>query len=161
MASTPVLALPDFTIPFIVETDASDGGVGAVLMQKDQPIAFLSKALGPVHQKMSIYEKEFLALIMAVERWRPYLQRQEFIIWTDHKSPSYLCEQSLHSDMQRKAMTRLMGLQFKVVYRKGKENLAANAFSRVNHLFVLQAVSEAQPMWLQEVYNSYTTDPKA
>jgi hypothetical protein len=128
MASTPVLALPDFTIPFIVETDASDGGVGAVLMQKDQPIAFLSKALGPVHQKLSIYEKEFLALIMAVERWRPYLQRQEFIIRTDHKSLSYLCEQILHSDMQRKAMTRLMGLQFKVVYRKGKENLAANAF---------------------------------
>jgi hypothetical protein len=161
MASTPVLALPDFTIPFIVETDASDGGVGAVLMQKDQPIAFLSKALGPVHQKLSIYEKEFLALIMAVERWRPYLQRQEFIIRTDHKSLSYLCEQSLHSDTQRKAMTRLMGLQFKVVYRKGKENLAVDALSRVNHLFVLQAVSEAQPMWLQEVYNSYTTDPKA
>jgi hypothetical protein len=161
MASTPVLALPDFTIPFIVETDASDGGVGAVLMQKNQPIAFMSKALGPVHQKLSIYEKEFLALIMTVERWRPYLQRQEFIIRTDHNSLSYLCEQSLHSDIQRKAMTWLMGLQFKVVYRKGKENLAVDALSRVNHLFVLQAISEAQRMWLQEVYNSYTTDPKA
>jgi hypothetical protein len=59
MTSTLVLALPDFTIPFVVETDASDGGVGAVLMQKDQPIAFLSKALGPNHQKLSIYEKNF------------------------------------------------------------------------------------------------------
>jgi hypothetical protein len=159
MASTPVLALPDFTLPFEVETDASDSGVGAVLMQKGQPVAFLSKALGPSHQKLSIYEKEFLALIMAVERWRPYLQRQEFIIKTDHKSLSYLCEQSLHSDMQRKAMTRLMGLQFKVVYCKGKENLVVDALSRVNHFMMLQAMSEVKPVWMQEVVNSYATDP--
>jgi hypothetical protein len=161
MSSTPVLALPDFTIPFTVETNASDSGVGAVLMQKGQPVAFLSKALGPSHKKLSIYEKEFLALIMAVERWRPYLQRQEFFITTDHKSMFYLCEQSLHSDMQRKAMTRLMGLQFRVVYRKGKDNLAANGLSRVNHLLALQAISEVQPVWMQEVLNSYVTDPKA
>jgi len=98
---------------------------------------------------------------MAVEKWRPYLQRQEFLIRTDHKSLSYLCEQNLHSDMQRKAMTRLMGLQFKVVYRKGKENLAADALSRVGHLLSLQAISEVQPIWIQEVLNSYVTDPKA
>jgi len=93
-----------------VETDACADGIGAVLMQKGQPIAFLSKALGEKHKHLSIYEKEFLALIMAVERWRHYLQRQEFIILTDHKSLAYLQEQNLYSDMQRKAMTRLMGL---------------------------------------------------
>jgi hypothetical protein len=58
-------------------------------MQDDHPVAFLSKALGPSHQKISIYEKEFIAY-MAVERWRPYLQRQEFLIRTDHKSLIYL-----------------------------------------------------------------------
>ena len=116
-------------------------------MQKGQPIAFLSKALGPTHKHMSIYEKEFLALIMGVERWRPYLQRQEFVIKTDHKSLAYLNEQNLHSEMQRKAMTRLMGLQFRVVYRKGKENLAADALSRMGHLLALQAVSQVQPCW--------------
>lgn len=141
MTTTPVLALPDFTTPFIVETDASDVGIGAALMQKEQHVAFLSKALGPLHQKLSIYEKEFLALIMAVEKWRPYLQRQEFTIRTDHKSLSYLNEQNLHSEMQRKAMTRLMGLQLKVVYRKGKENLAADALSRLRHMMAVQAVS--------------------
>lgn len=110
MTSTPVLAMPNFALPFIIETHASDIGIGAVLMQKDQPIAFLSKALGPSHKHLSIYEKEFLALIMAVEKWRTYLQRQEFVIRTDHHSLSYLIEQNLHSDMQCKAITRLMGL---------------------------------------------------
>ena len=68
---------------------------------------------------------------MAVEKWRQYLQRQEFVIITDHKSLSFLNGQNLHSEMQRKAMTRLMGLQFKVVYRRGKENVAADALSRM------------------------------
>jgi hypothetical protein len=69
-------------------------------MQKGvQPIAYLIKALGPKHKNLSIYEKEFLALIMAVEKWRPYLQLQEFIILTDHKSLAYLNEKNLHSDL--------------------------------------------------------------
>ncbi|RLN03399.1 uncharacterized protein C2845_PM13G02930 [Panicum miliaceum] len=161
MTTTPVMALPDFVVPFVVETDASDIGIVPVLMQKEQPVAYMSKALGPAHKNLSIYEKEFLALIMAVEKWRPYLQRQEFLIRTDHKSLSYLCEQNLHSDMQRKAMTRLMGLQFKVVYKKGRHNCAADALSRTGHVFSLQAMSEAMPLWIQEVLNSYTTDPKA
>lgn len=118
MVTTLVLAIPNFNQPFIVETDASYSGVGAVLTQGDQPVAFMTKALGPTHQKLSIYEKEFLSLIMAVEKWRQYLQRQEFLIMTDHKSMSNLSEQNLHSEMQIKAMTRLMGLQFKVIYRK-------------------------------------------
>jgi len=83
------------------------------------------------------------------------------VIRTDHKSLAYLTEQNLHSEMQRKAMTRLMGLQFKVVYRQGKENVVADALSRVGHLMVLQALSVSQPVWLQEVSNSYRTDSVA
>jgi hypothetical protein len=95
MTTTPVLALHDFIVPFIVETNASDQSLGVVLMQYDKPIAFLSKPLSSNHNFLSIYEKEFLSLIMVVERWRPYLQRQEFIIKTDHKSLTYLNEQTL------------------------------------------------------------------
>jgi len=154
MTTTPVLALPNFNAPFTVETDACGEGIGAVLMQSGQPIAFLSKALGEKHKALSIYEKEFLALIVTVEKWKHYLQRQEFVILTDHKSLSYLSEQNLHSEMQRKAMTRLMGLQFKIVYRKGKDNIAADALSRIQHLNILQSVSMVKHNWIQEVLNT-------
>ena len=77
MSTTPVLALPNFHETFEVKIDASDVGIGAVLMQKGQPIAFLSKALGVTHKHLTIYEKEFLALIMAVEKWRPYCCRSK------------------------------------------------------------------------------------
>ena len=58
-------------------------------------------------------------------------------------------------------MNKLMGLQFKVVYKKGMENVAADALSQVGHLWALQAVSSSQPVWMQELLNAYTTDPKA
>jgi hypothetical protein len=99
MTQTPVLALLNFQEQFTVEIDACAHGTGVVLMQKGQLVAYLSQALGDKHQHLSIYEKEFLALIMAVERWRHYLQRQEFIILTDHKSLAYLQEQNLHSNI--------------------------------------------------------------
>jgi hypothetical protein len=73
MSVTPVLALPDFALPFVIETDVCDDGLGAVLMQQGRPLAYLSKALGLKNRHLSIYEKEFLALIMAVDKWRLYL----------------------------------------------------------------------------------------
>lgn len=63
--------------------------------------------------------------------------------------------------MQRKVMTRLMGLQFKIVYKKGKENIAADALSRLVHLHALQAVSMVKPDWMQEIINSYATNSRA
>ena len=118
--------------------------LGLYLCKEGNPLLF-SVTLGKKHQELSIYEKEFFALIMAVEKWRHYLERQEFLIVTDHESLAYLNEQNLHSEMQRKAMTRLMGLQFKIIYRKGKGNVAADALSRVAHLIALQAVSSVLP----------------
>jgi hypothetical protein len=68
LISAPVLALPNFKQPFTIETDASDKGVGAVLMQQGHPIAYLSKSLSPKTQALSTYEKECLAVILAVDK---------------------------------------------------------------------------------------------
>jgi hypothetical protein len=155
MINTPVLALPDFSIPFVMETDACDTGVGAVLMQKGHPIAYMSKALGIMNRKLSVYEKEFMAVMLAVDKWRQYLQRGPFLILTDHKSLCTLSDQHLTTDLQRKAMAKLVGLQFQFKYKKGIDNNAADALSRVGHLM---NVSVCRPDWVQEVMNSYTTD---
>jgi hypothetical protein len=65
-------------------------GVGVVLSQNGHPIAFFSKALDTVNQKLSTYENEFLVVLMAVDKWRPYLSRQPFLIKTGHKSMCHL-----------------------------------------------------------------------
>jgi hypothetical protein len=73
MTTPPVLSLPNLDKLFVVETDASMVGVGAVLMQEGHPIAYISKALGLKQQAMSIYEKKMLAIMHAVHKWRHYL----------------------------------------------------------------------------------------
>jgi hypothetical protein len=128
--SWPVLALPDFAATFFIETDASAVGVGAVLMQKGHPLAFLSKALGPKSRGLSTYEKEYLAVILAVQQWRSYLQHHEFVILTDHKSLTQLNEQRLHTPWQHKVFTKLLGLQYWIQYPPGTENRVADALSR-------------------------------
>ncbi|GKA50409.1 putative mitochondrial protein [Tanacetum coccineum] len=131
MTKAPVLALPDFTIPFEVETDASGMGIGAVLQQKGHPIAYLSKSLAPKHHSLSTYEKEFLAVMMALEKWRGYLLDRHFIIKTDHYSLKYLLDQRITTPAQMKRLSKLMGFDYEVKYKKGVENAAADALSRV------------------------------
>lgn len=97
MTTTPVLALPDYTLSFTVETDASGSGIGAVLMQQSKPLAYFSKGLSSRHQILSTYEKELLAIVMATQKWQAYLQGNRFIIKIDHQSLKYLLEQRLSS----------------------------------------------------------------
>lgn len=68
MVQAPVLNMPDFDKDFVIDTDASWGGIGAVLMQNRHPIAFMSKALAQKHLGMSTYEKELMALVMEVNK---------------------------------------------------------------------------------------------
>jgi hypothetical protein len=160
LISAPVLALPDFSKPFLVETDASDIGVGAVLM-KGHPIAFVSKALGPRLRGLSTCEKEYIAVLLAIEQWRSYLQYGEFAIAIDQKSFSHLSEQRLHTVWQQKVFTKLLGMDYKIVYKKDVENKVVDALSRKPEPEVdlsCHALLSSQPKWLSEVLDSYAGD---
>jgi hypothetical protein len=76
------------------------------------------------------------------------LQRGPFTIVTDHWSLSNLTEQHLITELQRKAMSKLVGLQFTIKYRKGLENGVADSLSRVGHRLVTQTVSSCTPEWI-------------
>lgn len=99
--------------------------------------------------------------MIAIEKWRSYLQRGPFVIRTDHKSLCHLEDQVLTSELQKKAMTKLIGLQYKFQYQKGEDNKVADALSRVEHLYDIEAISITQPVWIQEVLNSYDVDSEA
>jgi hypothetical protein len=118
LVQAPVLVLPDFSKPFSIETDASDAGVGAVLMQDHHPIAYISKSFGPKLKGLSTYEKEFVAILLAMKHWKAYLQLGEFHIYSDQKSLSHLNEQWLHTSWQQKVFTKLLGLNYKIIYKR-------------------------------------------
>lgn len=162
LTTAPVLALPDFSKQFVIETDASDKGVGAVLQQDGHPLAFVSKALGIRNQGLSIYEKEYLAILMAVDHWRQYLQNGEFLILTDQQSLTHLDDQRLTTPWQHKALTKLLGLQYKICYRKGFDNKAADALSRIQSVEGQEvlAISQLQHVWLQQVMEGYLEHPE-
>jgi hypothetical protein len=162
LISAPVLALPDFSLTFEIETDASDRGIGAVLLQQKHPLAFLSKTLGPRTSMLSTYEKEALAILLAVDHWRAYLQPAEFIIHTDQKSLIHLEDQRISTPWQQKVMVKLLGLRYRVVYKRGPDNRAADALSRCPQAVMgeLAAISVCLPTWLQEIQQGYHGDPQ-
>ncbi|KAE8662761.1 hypothetical protein F3Y22_tig00113145pilonHSYRG00200 [Hibiscus syriacus] len=161
MCHSPVLALPNFNKSFWLETDASSRGIGAVLSQEGRPVAYLSRALGPRQLDLSIYEKEYLAILMAISKWRHYLEGGPFIIKTDHEALKHLQEQKLTTSIQKKWLTKLLGLDYVIQYRKRRHNLAADALSRKDEEEVeLQQMTATVviPTLVQEVEQSYQGD---
>jgi hypothetical protein len=140
----------------------SEQGIGAVLLQNEHPLAFVSKALGIRNKGLSTYEKEYMAILLAVQQWRAYLQHNEFLIRTDHASLAHLTDQRLHTPWQHKVFTKLMGLQYKIVYKKGSDNRVADALSRRPHPDLASfAISRAQPAWLLTIWDVYQQDATA
>jgi hypothetical protein len=124
-----LIALPDFTKTSVLECDASGKGIGVVLMQEGQPLAFASKQLSERNLGKPIYEKEMLAILHAIDLWHPYLLGKRFQIKTDHQSLKYFLEQCISSPEQQKWVTKLFGYDYEIIYKKGKDNVLADALS--------------------------------
>ncbi|GKB73151.1 retrovirus-related pol polyprotein from transposon 17.6 [Tanacetum coccineum] len=131
-AMTPirVLALPNFSQHLEVECDACDTGIGVVLQQNNKRIAFFSHPLAERHCRLPAYEKELIAFAKAVSHWRPYLWGSKFQIRTDHYSLKYLLEQRITTIPQQRWLSKLMGYDFSVIYKTGRDNVVADALSR-------------------------------
>ncbi|PNX92431.1 Ty3/gypsy retrotransposon protein, partial [Trifolium pratense] len=154
ITTAPVLILPNFKEPFILETDASGIGIGAVLHQQGHPIAYFSKKLVPRNQKKSAYFREMLAIAEAIAKFRHYLLGHKFIIRTDQKSLRNLMEQSLQTPEQQEWLHKFLGYDFTIEYKPGKENMAADALSRV----MVMAWSEPKWQLLDQVRRALEND---
>ena len=140
LTTAPVLGYADYTKPFIVETDASHDGLGAVLSQeqdgKRRVIAYASRRLRPPEKNMQNYSSrklELLALKWAVtEKFRSYLLGSEFMIYTDNNPLSHLQTAKLGAVEQRWA-AELALFNFTIKYRPGRTNGNADALSRATH----------------------------
>jgi hypothetical protein len=162
MCTTLVLTLADFTKTFVLKCDTSGKGFSAVLMQEGRPLAFTSKQLSERNLGKPIYEKEMLAILHVVELWRPYLLGQCFQIKTYHQSLKYFLEQRISSQEQQKWVTKLFGYDYEIIYKKGKDNVVADALSQKyedkGSLFFLSFIVLD---WLQAVRQEWLQDPKS
>jgi hypothetical protein len=160
MTSPPVLVLPNFSLPFEIECDAAGRGIGAVLMQQKQPIAYFSKALSDGNLSKSVYEKELMALVLCIQHWRHYLLGKPFVVHTDHKSLKHFLQQKITSPDQQCWLAKLLGYQFEVKYKPGVDNKAADALSRCHGESELQTIM-SYPVWLggKLLLEEVTKDP--
>jgi hypothetical protein len=100
MITCPVLALPDFTLPFVLECDAFDEGIGAVLMQGGHPIVFESSNINQPERLYSIYDKEMLEIMHGLTKFRQYLVGSKFVVKTYQNILKYFLEKKDLSECQ-------------------------------------------------------------
>ncbi|SJL00960.1 uncharacterized protein ARMOST_04273 [Armillaria ostoyae] len=136
MAEDVILAIPNRTGRFRVEADASNGAIGAVLSQEQdgkwRPVAFMSKALTATERNYEIYDKELLAIMLALSEWRHYLMGalEDVEIWTDHQNLQYFRKPQKLNRRQARWVTELAEYHFVLKHKPGTANVKADLLSR-------------------------------
>lgn len=136
LMNPPILKYPDFTKTFCVTTDASDFAIGAILSQdydgQDLPIAFASRVLNTAERNYPTVEKELLAIVWAVKRFRPYVYGTKFVIKTDHKPLIWLNKTSNPSTRLVRWRLELVEYNYEIIYKSGRSNCNADSLSRIS-----------------------------
>jgi len=130
-------------------------------MQNNRPIAFLSKALKGKALHMSTYENELFALVTVVQKWRPYLLGQSFVVRTDQQSLKFLLEQKVGTPFQQKWITKLLGYDFVVESKKGVENRVVDALSQKEgweEEVIISLLTIPIAGWVEQLKQQYVED---
>ena len=149
----PILAFPDFDKPFLLETDASGKGLGAVLLQKQSdgryhPIAYASRIMSETEQRYHSNKQEFLALKGAVtEQFHEYLSpygknRNEFVVRTDNNPLTYIFSSANLDAAGQRWVAQLASYNFALEYQKGKDNTVADFLSRLDDCLPMGEVQD-------------------
>ena len=165
ISSAPVLSCPDYSKPFRVYTDASSYGTGGVLTQGDgedeKPVAFMSKTLSAAEKNFSACEREALAVLHAVENWRCYLDTgEEFEVVTDHSALRWFMGIETPTGRLARWGVRLSPFNFKIIHRKGSEQVVPDALSRAPITAAITA-SETKDTWFKQRFNSVRDNPQS
>jgi len=135
LTSAPVLKVPDMDRPFVVCTDASKAGLGAVLSQDGRVIAYASRKLRPHEEGYATHDLELAAIVHALRLWRHYLMGQKFELKTDHSGLQHIFSQKDLNARQRRWSETLSEYDFDITYIKGTLNRVADALSRRPRIF--------------------------
>ena len=136
LSSPPILVYPDFTKPFILDTDASNEGIGAVLSQldaqgKERVVAYGSRVLSKAERNYCATRKELLAVVTFIIYFRPYLLGHRFQLRTDHSSLQWLYRMKEPEGQVARWLEKLQQFEFQIVHRKGLRHTNADALSRL------------------------------
>lgn len=163
LTSAPILSMPDFSKPFQVQSDSSEKAVGAVLIQhyddREHVIAYMSQKLSPTQQKYSVTEKECLSLILAVEKWRCYLEGSHFIAITDHASLQWLHNLKDPAGRLARWALRLQPYRYTLLHRKGVLNVVPDFLSRCISSLDLEVESFSGDVVYEKLKNKITSEP--
>jgi len=135
LCKEPVLQSPNFDLPFVVQTDASALGLGAVLLQGDgqdrHPVQYISRKLFPRETNYSTVEKEALAIKRALDTLKYYLISKDFVLETDHRALQWINKMRDRNARITRWYLSLQPFKFKVQYRAGTVNVIADFLSRL------------------------------